>query len=120
MRARKPSNECQRLMAAFGYSRDGLKAALSHPAFRVEMLALIVMVPLAFVLAKSGIALALLLGSLLLVPIVELLNTGIESAIDRISEEWHPLSKQAKDMGSAAVLLSIFNAGAIWLAVLLY
>ena len=72
------------------------------------------MVPLAFWLGQNWIEVALLAGSVLLVMIVELLNTGIEAAIDRISLEWHPLAKRAKDMGSAAVLLALLLCLAIW------
>lgn len=116
----KPSDEVRRVVAAYGYSLAGLKAASAHPAFRLEMLASALMTPLAFMLAGSGAQLALLLGSLWLVLIVELLNTGIEKAIDRISGEWHELSGQAKDIGSAAVLLSIANAVTVWLAIGLF
>ncbi|SFU47784.1 diacylglycerol kinase [Paenacidovorax caeni] len=76
------------------------------------------MVPLAFWLGQSWIEVALLAGSVLLVMIVELLNTGIEAAIDRISLEWHPLAKRAKDMGSAAVLLALLVCLGIWSAAL--
>ncbi len=76
------------------------------------------MVPLAFWLGQSWIEVALLAGSVLLVMIVELLNTGIEAAIDRISLEWHPLAKRAKDMGSAAVLLTLLVCLGIWSAAL--
>jgi len=77
-----------------------------------------VLVPLAFFIGRSWVEVALLAGSVLLVMIVELLNTGIESSIDRIGPEWHALSKRAKDMGSAAVLLSLLLCGGIWLAAL--
>lgn len=76
------------------------------------------MVPLAFWLGQNWIEVALLAGSVLLVMIVELLNTGIEAAIDRISLEWHPLAKRAKDMGSAAVLLALLVCLGIWSAAL--
>ena len=77
------------------------------------------MIPLAVALAKNGIELALLIGSVLLVLAVELLNTGIEAAIDRISLEHHELSGHAKDAASAAVLISLVLAGVVWLCVLL-
>jgi diacylglycerol kinase (ATP) len=77
-----------------------------------------VLLPLAFWLGRSWVETALLAGSVLLVLIVELLNTGIETAIDRIGPEWHDLSKRAKDMGSAAVLLSLLLCGGIWVAAL--
>ncbi len=76
------------------------------------------MVPLAFWLGQNWGEVALLAGSVLLVMIVELLNTGIEAAIDRISLEWHPLAKRAKDMGSAAVLLALLVCAGIWCAAL--
>jgi len=109
----KPS-EIRRLIAAFGYSFEGLKAISSHPAFRTELLVSIIMLPLALCLGHNGVERAMLVGSLFLVLIVELLNTGVETAINRISPEIHPLSKLAKDVGSAAVLLSIVNACVIW------
>ena len=114
----KPSNELQRIIAAFGHASAGIRVASAHPAFRTELLAALVMIPLACILGKTGSQHALLLGSVMLVLIVELLNTGIETAIDRISADWHPLSKLAKDVGSAAVLLSLINAGAVWCLVL--
>jgi diacylglycerol kinase (ATP) len=77
-----------------------------------------VLLPLAFWLGKTWVETALLAGSVLLVMIVELLNTSVESAIDRIGPEWHELSKRAKDMGSAAVLLSLLLCLGIWLAAL--
>ena len=92
---------------AFGYSMAGLRAGWGETAFRQEALAAIVMVPLAFWLGQGWVEMALLAGSVMLVMVVELLNTGIETAIDRIGPEWHELSKRAKDMGSAAVLLSL-------------
>jgi diacylglycerol kinase (ATP) len=107
-------NEFARLVKAFGYSFAGLKAACAHPAFRIELVAAVIMVPLAFKLGEDSATRALMIGSVLLVLVVELLNTGIEAAIDRVSTEWHELSKRAKDMGSAAVLVSLLNAALIW------
>lgn len=104
---------------ATGYSLSGLRAAWAETAFRQEVIAAAVMLPLAFALGRNWVEVALLAGSVLLVMIVELLNTCVESAIDRISPEWHPLSKRAKDMGSAAVLLALLLAGGIWVAALL-
>ena len=77
-----------------------------------------VLVPLSFWLGRSWVEAALLAGSVVLVMIVELLNTGIETAIDRIGPEWHALSKRAKDMGSAAVLLSLLLCAGAWIAAL--
>ena len=106
--------EIKRLIAAFGHASDGLEAAICHPAFLTEILACMALIPLALLLGNTPGQRAMMIGSLFLVLIVELLNTGIESAIDRISTDIHPLSKRAKDMGSAAVLLSIVNAAVIW------
>ncbi|QTD44063.1 diacylglycerol kinase [Ottowia testudinis] len=107
-----------RIWHATGYSIEGLKAGWSEPAFRQEAIAAAVLLPAAFWLGRSWPETALLAGSVLFVMIVELLNTGIETAIDRIGPEWHDLSKRAKDMGSAAVLLSLVLAGGIWLSAL--
>lgn len=107
-----------RIAHAFGYSLQGLKAGMNEPAFRQEAYLCIVMIPLAFVVGQSWVEIALLTGSVMLVLIVELLNTGLESAIDRIGPQWHDLSKRCKDLGSAAVLLSIVLSLGIWLAAL--
>jgi diacylglycerol kinase (ATP) len=114
----KPSDDLNRLIKAFGYSVEGLKAAMKQPAFRIEVWAASFMAPLAIVLGDTASEMSLMIGSLLLVLIVELLNTGIEKVTDRVSSEWHELSKQAKDVASAAVLLSIANALIVWLIVL--
>ena len=105
-----------RIFHAGGYSLQGLAAGWGETAFRQEAIAAIVLVPLAFRLGQGWTEVALLAGSVLLVMIVELLNTGIESCIDRIGPEWHDLSKRAKDMGSAAVLLSLLLCAGVWLA----
>lgn len=105
-----------RIWHATGYSIAGLRAGWHEPAFRQEALVASVLIPLAFWLARSWVEAALLAGSVMIVLIVELLNTGIETAIDRIGPEWHDLSKRAKDMGSAAVLLSLVLCSGIWLA----
>jgi len=105
-----------RMWHAAGYSIDGLRAGWGETAFRQEAVAALVLVPLAFWLGQSWIETSLLAGSVLIVMIVELLNTGIEAAIDRIGPEWHDLSRRAKDMGSAAVLLSLLLCGGIWVA----
>ncbi len=107
-----------RIYHAARFSIAGLKAGWSETAFRQEALAACVLIPLAFWLGRSWVEIALLSGSVLLVLIVELLNTCIEAAIDRIGPEWHELSKRAKDMGSAAVLLSLLWCAGIWLAAL--
>ena len=108
-----------RIVHAFGYSLQGLKAGMQEPAFRQEAYLCVVLIPLAFFIGQSWVEIALLTGSVMLVLIVELLNTGLESAIDRIGPQWHDLSKRCKDLGSAAVLLSIVLTLGIWLAALL-
>ena len=107
-----------RVLHAGGYSVQGLVAGWGETAFRQEALAAMVLLPLAFWLGQDWVEVALLAGSVLLVMIVELLNTAVESAIDRIGPEWHDLSKRAKDMGSAAVLLSLLWCAGVWLAAL--
>jgi diacylglycerol kinase (ATP) len=107
-----------RMWHAAGYSMAGLRAAWQEAAFRLEACLAFVMLPLSFFIARGWVEVALLAGSVLLVLIVELLNTAIEAAIDRIGLERHPLSKRAKDMGSAAVLLAVLLAGGIWLTAL--
>ena len=109
-----------RIVNAAGYSWAGLTAAFRHEdAFRQEIFLLIVLVPLAVYLGDTGIERALLIGSLLLVLIVELLNSSVEAAVDRVSLERHPLIKRAKDMGSAAVMIALVNVAIVWALVLL-
>ena len=103
-----------RVWHALGYSLAGLRAGWQETAFRQEAIASAVLVPTAFWLSQSWVEAVLLAGSAVLVMITELLNTGIETAIDRIGPEWHDLSKRAKDMGSAAVLLSLLLCAGIW------
>lgn len=108
----------ERLINALGYSRDGFAAAWRHEAaFREEVLLALVLVPLGLWLGESGVERALLVGSVLLVLIVELLNSAVEAVVDRVSSERHDLSKRAKDIGSAAVLLTLLTTGAVWLLV---
>jgi diacylglycerol kinase (ATP) len=107
-----------RVWHAAGFSLAGLRAGWGEAAFRQEAIAALVLVPLAFWLGRGWVETALLAGSVLIVMMVELLNTAIETAVDRIGPEWHALSKRAKDMGSAAVLLSLLLCGGIWLAAL--
>jgi len=109
-----------RIAAAFNNSIKGFKATWTHEeAFRQEVYLLGVTAPLALWLGENGIEKALLLGAVLLVLIVELLNTGIEIVVDRISFERHELSGRAKDVGSAAVFLSLLLAGIVWIVILL-
>ena len=105
-----------RVWHAFGYSLSGLKAAWFEKAFRQEAIGAVVLIPLAFYVGTTWLETALLAGMVVLVMVVELLNTGIESAIDRIGPEWHELAKRAKDTGSAAVLLSLLLCMAVWAA----
>jgi diacylglycerol kinase (ATP) len=107
-----------RLVHALGYSLQGLRQALEEPAFRQEAWFSVFLIPLAFWVGQSWIEVSLLAGSMLLVMIVELLNTGLETAIDRIGPQWHDLSKRCKDLGSAAVLLSVVMCLGIWVAAL--
>ena len=108
-----------RVIHATGYSMAGLRCAYhGESAFRQESWLALMMAPFAFWLGRSWVEVALLLASLLLVLIVELLNSGIEAAIDRVSLEWHELSKRAKDLASAAVFLSLVLCAGIWLAAL--
>ncbi len=104
-----------RLTNALAYSLHGFSSAFRHEeAFRQETLLAAIMIPLAFILDVSGLARAVMIASVLLVLIVELLNSAIEAAVDRISLENHRLSKRAKDIGSAAVLLSLVNVAVVW------
>ncbi|OIQ80286.1 diacylglycerol kinase [mine drainage metagenome] len=109
-----------RLLNALHYSMDGFKAAYEHEdAFRQEILLAIVAVPLGFYLGRNGVERALLVASVLLVIVIELLNSAIEATVDRISLEDHRLAKRAKDIGSAAVLVSLVMLTMVWGLVLL-
>ena len=112
--AQKNRRGLSRMWHAAGYSLAGLRAGWSETAFRQEALASLVLVPAAFWLGRNWMETAVLAGTVMLVLIVELLNTGIEAAIDRIGPEWHGLSKRAKDMGSAAVLLCLLLCAGTW------
>lgn len=103
-----------RMWRATLYSVAGLRAGWSETAFRQEAVAAMVMLPVALWLGQGWVERALLAGTVLLVLIVELLNSGIEASIDRVGLQWHALSKRAKDMGSAAVLLSLLLCTGIW------
>jgi diacylglycerol kinase (ATP) len=110
----------RRIWNAFLYSLDGLTAAYRHEdAFRQEVLLAAVLIPLALWLPASGVGKALMIGAVLLVLIVELLNSAVEAAVDRISLENHRLAKRAKDIGSAAVFISLVNVPVVWALVLL-
>jgi diacylglycerol kinase (ATP) len=109
----------KRIWNAFLYSLDGLAAAIRHEdAFRQEVLLAAILVPAAFFTPAGGTGKALMVASVLLVLIVELLNSAVEATVDRISLENHRLAKRAKDIGSAAVLISLINVPVVWLLVL--
>jgi diacylglycerol kinase (ATP) len=117
---KKGATGMRRLLNATRYSLEGLAAAFRHEAaFRQELLLAAILLPLGLWLGASGVERALLAGSVLLVLVVELLNSAVEAAVDRISAEHHELAKRAKDVGSAAVMLSLVLAGVVWVLVLL-
>ncbi len=108
-----------RIWHAGRYSMQGLRTGWNETAFRQEALLAVLLVPLGFWLGQSWVERSLLAGAVVMVLIVELLNTCVEAAIDRVGPEWNELSKRAKDMGSAAVFLSLLIccgtwAGALW------
>ncbi|HKI65421.1 MAG TPA: diacylglycerol kinase [Burkholderiales bacterium] len=109
----------RRIVLATRYSVEGLIAAVKgEAAFRQELALAVVLVPLGIWLGDNGTQRALLVGSVLLVLIVELLNSALEAAVDRISQERHPLAKRAKDLGSAAVMLSLAAVALVWFLIL--
>jgi diacylglycerol kinase (ATP) len=109
----------KRIWYALLYSLDGFAAAFRHEnAFRQEVLLALVLVPIALAVPAPGTGKAMMVASVLLVLMVELVNSAIESVTDRISLEDHVLAKRAKDMGSAAVMLSLINVPVVWLLVL--
>lgn len=104
-----------RIIKAFGYSMEGLTAAFKdEAAFRQECLLAVILLPAAVVFAGDRISMALMIGSVLLVLLVELLNSAVEAAVDRHGSEIHPLAKKAKDVGSAAVFVALANAVITW------
>lgn len=108
----------ERLVRATGYSLAGLRAAWSgEAAFRQEAVLVAVLLPMGWWLGGNGLNRAVLIGSLFVVLVAELLNSGIEAAIDRFGPERHPLSKRAKDLGSAAVFIALLNVFIIWLLI---
>jgi len=109
----------RRVWNAMFYSLEGLKAAYRHEdAFRQEFWLAVVLIPLALFLPSSGLGKALMIASVLLVLIVELLNSAVEATVDRVSLEHHRLAKRAKDIGSAAVMISLLNVVIVWLLAL--
>jgi diacylglycerol kinase (ATP) len=110
----------QRVLNATRYSFEGFAAAARHEdAFRQELMLAVVLVPLGLWLGNDGAERALLAGSVLLVLVVELLNSAVEATVDRVSLEDHQLAKRAKDLGSAAVMMSLVTVAAVWALVLL-
>ena len=109
----------KRLLMACVYSWQGICAAYRHEeAFRQEIWACLILIPLGLYLGEGGVEKALLVASVLLVPLVEILNSAIEAAIDRFGDEQHELSGRAKDMGSAAVAIALLLVGLVWFLVL--
>lgn len=120
MTEKKPTG-LTRIIKATGYSWEGFKAAWTHEAaFRQEALALIVLAPLGLFLGENGLERALLIASVMGVVVTELINSAVEAVVDRIGPELHPLSKRAKDLGSAAVFVSIAIAVITWGLILSY
>lgn len=110
----------RRVCNAFGYSMAGLRAAYTcEDAFRQEVWLALLLIPAALLLPLGGVAKALMIGSVLLVLVVELLNSAVEAAVDRVSLENHRLAKRAKDIGSAAVLMALANVFSVWSCVLI-
>ncbi len=109
----------RRVINAYGYTVKGFKACFRHEAaFRQELFGMLLMLPLGLWLGRDGVERALLVGSLFIVPLVELLNSAIEAVVDRFGGEQHHLSGRAKDMGSAAVFVSILLVLVVWALVL--
>ena len=116
----KGARGVRRLLNATRFTLRGLAAAFRHEeAFRLELLLALGLIPSALLVPVGGTAKALMVASVLMVLIVELLNSALEATVDRISLEEHPLAQRAKDIGSAAVFLSLVNVVAVWLLVLL-
>lgn len=114
------AGDMARIARAGSYSAKGFSAALrKEAAFRQEFILFVILAPLGWWLGTDGVERSLLVGSLVLVLIVELLNSSVEATVDRISKQHHKLSGRAKDMGSAAVLLSLLLAVFVWATILL-
>lgn len=116
---RKPQG-IMRILKACLYSRDGLRDTWrTEAAFRQEIMLAMILIPAAFFMARDRVSLALMIASVLLVLIVEVINSAIEAVVDRHGEERHPLAKKAKDAGSAAVLLALLNMVCVWCILLI-
>jgi len=110
----------RQIIKALGYSWQGLKAAWVHEAsFRLEAQLAAILVPIALYLGANGVERALLAGSVLMVPAMELMNGGLEAIVDKTTPEQHALAGRAKDMGSAAVFICMLICSLTWLAILL-
>ncbi len=110
-----------RIIRAFGWSMSGFRAAFCHEAaFRQELFICLLLLPAGIFLGQGGVEKALLVGSLLLILLVELLNSAVEAVVDRVGTEHHLLSGRAKDLGSAAVFMSFANAMAVWILLLFF
>ncbi|MED5504960.1 MAG: diacylglycerol kinase [Pseudomonadota bacterium] len=110
----------RRILDATGYSLQGLKAAWIHEAaFRQELVLTLVLSICTFLLPVTTLERIMMISSLLLVVIVELINSAIEAVVDRVSDDWHELSGRAKDIGSAAVFVALFLALFVWASILL-
>lgn len=104
-----------RIVRAFSYSAKGLRAAYKkESAFRQELILAVVLLPLGVWLGRTGVERSLLVGSVLLVLIVELLNSAVEATVDRGGKDWNKFAGRAKDMGSAAVLVALLQLAATW------
>ena len=111
----------KRVVSAYYNSIKGFKACWKHEAaFRQEALLCVFLVPLGFYLGEGGVEKALLVGVFMLVLVVEILNSGIEAVVDRTGEEHHELSGRAKDLGSAAVMMSMILSGLVWILIIFY
>ena len=109
------------LIKAFTYSLDGFKEGIQyHTHFRLAAVLTLLLSPVAILIGDDAVQRALLLSTLLLIPIFELINSAVEITVNRISLEQHPLSKKAKDLASAAVSLTITNALVVWILVIFF
>ena len=119
MTEQKPTG-LPRIMKAFGYSWAGIKSAWKNEAaFRQECFALTILLPLAFFMGQTDIEKVVLISSLMIVILTELLNSAIEAVVDRIGLDYHPMAGRAKDMGSAAVFVSIAMVIIVWAVILI-
>lgn len=110
-----------RILRAFGYTFDGLKATFkSEAAFRQELLASLILIPVALYYGPNGTAKAMMIGSLLVVLVAEIINSAIEAVVNRFGPEWNAYAKHAKDAGSAAVFVACCNVGVVWLLCLFF